>query len=343
MKIKIAKRTGEIRQDPVSNCYTIFSEERSLRPFYYEFQNTAMESSMCPFCVGNECLTPPDILTVQDDSGTGWKIRVVPNKYPAVRASGNIIYSRGDLEYSVSSEGEHEVLIETPRHELSLTGLSETEISEVLEVYSCRLVSLSENTNSAYCSVFKNTGPIAGTSVVHTHTQILSLPVIPPVIANELFNCSIYYEKNERCLLCDILENEMENGYRVIAVNDSFAAFCPYASRFPYEVWIVPMKHSSHFERSHTGDYKDLAAVLKKVLLNLEKRIEDCSYNYFIHTMPFRSQASDSYHWHIEIVPRTSFFGGFEIETGMHINHVFPETAANELKSISLIRDKRRR
>ncbi|MCP4728111.1 MAG: galactose-1-phosphate uridylyltransferase [bacterium] len=330
---------GEIRQDPVSNNYIILSEERAQRPFYYEFQNKLIENNVCPFCSGNEEMTPPAVLTVDDENNSGWKIRVVPNKYPALEISGSLDFDNAGLEYGLSGEGVHEVVIETPRHESSLTGLTEAEAADVIKVYSRRLRDLSKNKNSACGMIFKNTGPVAGTSVVHTHTQILALPVIPPAIADEIYNSQVYYVKHGNCIFCDILENEMESCSRIIEQNDSFAAFCPYASRFPYEIWIAPLKHNSHFEAMQDNEYNELSAILHKTLYRLEMQFIDCSYNYYIHTMPFRSRNSSSYHWHIEIIPRTSFIGGFELGTGMYINQVFPETAAEVLKEV--VKDQR--
>ncbi|MFC1564055.1 galactose-1-phosphate uridylyltransferase [candidate division KSB1 bacterium] len=323
----------EVRLNPVNNCYVIFSEDRAYRPSYYKFQNQILKNSVCPFCAGNEDMTPPAVLTIDRDDGSGWSVRVVPNKYPALDPNGQINYNNEGMKYSLSGTGGHEVVIETSRHETSITGLDIEEIEQVINAYTVRYTLLAEDRNQVYGMIFKNSGPFAGTSVEHTHTQLLALPVMPGEAAREIFNASIHFEKTGNCIFCEMISIELKDDSRIVAGNENFIAFCPYASRFPFEVWIIPMDHNSHFEMMRETKRSDLAEILKTTLSRLEMEIKDCSYNYYIHTMPFRTEKSGSYHWHIEITPRTAFVGGFELGTDMYINHIYPENAADKLRN----------
>ena len=312
----------ELRKDYVLDRWVIISTGRAARP--KEFKKTdAVEKSdgSCFFCPGNEAKTPPEIYRVEKDGS--WVVRVFPNKFPAVVPYKKIISNRPFLK-AVSAFGKHEVIIETPAHNKQLWDLSTDEIAVVLDVYKKRVAALSKVKGISYVSVFKNHGPLAGTSLIHSHTQVVAYGKIPNLVAAEC-KASI---KKKKCLYCEIIDEEMQSDRRVYE-NKSFAAFCPYASRFNYEVWIFPKKHVTNITKLDSAELNLLADVLRKILLGMKKI--NCSYNFFLHISPKK----ENLHFHIEVCPRISTWAGFEISTDDIINSVSPEDAARFYRSQS--------
>lgn len=309
----------ELRQDPTSGRWVIIAEGRSGRP--QEFSAPASNPvSRCPFCAGNEALTPDEISaypTGQPDAA--WQVRVVPNMYPAV-------------QWDTSVAGSHEVIVESPRHITSLTDLSEEHARLVFAVYQKRLRALGQDERLRYGLVFKNSGGNGGASLEHLHSQLLATEFVPPEIQLEAAKAGEYRVLNQRCLICDLLADELQ-GNRVVADDEHFVAFCPYASRFPYEMWVVPKTHEESFEKTNSDRVNALGALMLSLLKKLEACLGSCAYNYWIHTAPFRLSPHDDFHWHIEIAPRVSKLAGFELGGGCFINPVDPDRAADCLRN----------
>jgi UDPglucose--hexose-1-phosphate uridylyltransferase len=329
----------ELRKDPIVGRWVIIAHERAKRPhdFKGEMQNQ-VEGGLCPFCEGQEDKTPPEIIAYRErgtrPNGPGWRIRVVPNKFPALKVEGNL-NKRGDGIYDkMAGVGAHEVIIESPRHEITMAALSDDNIREVLWVYRDRLVDLKKDSRLVHGMLFKNVGAAGGASLEHTHSQLIVTPIIPISVWEEMTGALEFFNYRGRCIYCDMVLQEQTNEKRIVLDTPHFTAFCPYASRFPFETWILPKAHSSHFENIPKPGVDDLGSVLRQILNKLEQALDSPAYNYIIHTAPFDHQELPHYHWHIEIIPRLTKVAGFEWGSGFYINPVPPEDAAAFLREV---------
>jgi UDPglucose--hexose-1-phosphate uridylyltransferase len=264
-------------------------------------------------------------------------VRVVPNKYPAVRHDANGPVRNELFGTRVSANGVHEVIIECPQHAASLTDLNDDQVRLTWTAYRDRLSEHALDSRWKYGQVFKNVGSAAGASIEHTHSQLIVLPHVPSDIATELASCQKYHQAHGRGLLGDILTQELAAGERIVAESDRFVAFCPFASRFPYETWILPRRPAPRFQRSSVGspsddDLGELGKFVQKLLTRMESVLNRPAYNFFLHTAPFDSAPYDYYHWHVEVFPRVTKAAGFEWSTGYFINPVSPEEAAATLR-----------
>jgi UDPglucose--hexose-1-phosphate uridylyltransferase len=333
----------ELRKDPVLGRWVIVSSERAKRPSDFG-EACSVEANkgpmFCPFCEGNESKTPPEILAYRDEgsqpNGPGWKLRVVPNKYPALQIEGSLGKKGVGIYDRMNGIGAHEVVIETPHHCASITGLTDAGTGDVFRACRDRLADLRGDTRMVCGMVFKNVGEAAGASVEHTHTQIIVTPVVPRTVQQEMDGCKRFFDYRGRCLICDIVEQEESEGTRVVAANEQFVAFNPYASRFPFETWVVPRTHESHFERLGDGEADDLGRIIRATLAKIERALCNPPYNYMVHTAPLPSPALEHYHWHVEIIPRLTKVAGFEWGTGFYINPVPPESAAEYLREVEV-------
>lgn len=321
----------EIRKDPVFGRWVIIASERSLRPNEFRHGSGA-DGHVCPFCPGNEDLTPPAIYSLPAPGG-GWRLRVVRNKYPALVSDGSTDNRREGIYDSMDGMGFHEVVIETPEHGRLLEEMPEEAIADVLRTFVLRVRDIKKDPRIKYVMVFKNHGRNAGASLLHPHSQIIAMPMAPLRVAQEIEGAADYHLERGTCVFCDIAKEESSFGRRVVAENRDFIAVTPYASRFSFETWIVPKAHGSHFEDMPDGLTAPLAGVLKEALSKLSRSLDDISYNLIVHTMPVGEPRADHYHWHIEIMPKLSHVAGFEWGTGFYINAVAPEEAAEMLNS----------
>ncbi len=328
----------ELRKDPI-NGWVIIATERAKRP--HDFQGETQPQTMpgiCPFCEGQEDKTPPEVLAYRDrgsaPNGPGWRLRVVPNRFPALRIEGGLQKRGVGIYDMMAGVGAHEVIVESPKHHISMTDLPEENIREVLWAYRDRLVDLKKDSRFVHGMIFKNVGASAGASLEHTHSQLIVTPTIPITVWEEMTGSLDFYNYRGRCIYCDMIEQELFTKERVVLDTDYFTAFCPFASRFPFETWILPKSHSSHFENIPKPSVDDLGSVLKDMLTRLETALDHPPYNYIIHTAPFDHQEMAHYHWHIEIIPRLTKVAGFEWGSGVYINPVPPEDAAKFLRDV---------
>jgi UDPglucose--hexose-1-phosphate uridylyltransferase len=331
----------ELRKDPILGRWVIIAHERAKRPHDFKAElPTPGPSAACPFCQGQEDKTPPEILAYRDfgsrPDGPGWRIRVVPNRFPALKIEGSL-NKRGDGIYDVMEGiGAHEVIIETPLHHTSMAQLGPENIREVLWAYRDRLVDLKRDSRLVHGMLFKNVGVAAGASLEHTHSQLIVTPIVPITVWEEMTGSLEFYNYRGRCIYCDMVRQELSVERRLVYDSTHFTAFCPFASRFPFETWIVPRVHSSHFENITKPSLEDLAQVLHQVLNKLELALDSPAYNYIIHTAPFDHAELPHYHWHIEVIPRLTRVAGFEWGSGFYINPVPPESAAAFLREIPI-------
>jgi len=326
----------EFRRDPIIGRWVIIAEERGKRPSDFTEEEYTVQRGFCPFCEGNEGWTPPEILAVRDQpcatNQPGWQLRVVPNKYPALNTYGQIDRHDDDLFQHMSGIGAHEVIIETPDHNTSLADLSTEHFFQVIKAYQARLQALANDKRLELAIVFKNHGRPAGASLEHSHSQLIALPIIPKRVAEELQGAQTYFANKDRCIYCDIIKSELAAEIRVIDQSDEFVVIAPYASRFPFEMWLLPRTHSSHFEHIPEHILRALARFFQKQLTRLNQALSSPPYNFLLHTSPFADRSTAYYHWHIEIIPKLSRVAGFEWGTGFYINPTSPEQATLFLK-----------
>ena len=331
---------SELRKDPLSSRWVIIAAERAKRPNDFDTDSIGEPPAFDPFAPGNEDKTPPEIASYRK-SGTlankaGWRVRVVPNKFPALQIEGGL-NKRGEGIYDrMQGVGAHEVIIDTPECAPSFTGMSDEHVQEVLWMYRDRLVDLSRDKRLKYGMLFKNVGRAAGATLYHSHSQLIVMPIVPDLVEEKLAACKKFFDYRGRCLLCDIALQELEQKNRLVIDSGQFIAFQPYAARTPFETCIVPKNHASHFESINQSLCEELAYILKRAMLKIEKGLKNVAYNYMIFTAPFDAGELAHFHWHIEIVPRLTRVAGFEWGTGFYINPVPPEDAAEFLRGVKI-------
>lgn len=341
---------SELRRDPTSGRWVIIAPGRARRPRAFLSPESAAsressETGSCPFCPGNESQTPPETAAYRG-AGTapdspGWRVRVVPNKFPALvggEKEATWPRRRGLFE-SMEGIGAHEVIIDTPVHHHDLSDLPTAALAEVLRMIGDRIRAIEAEGRTAYVQVFKNKGQGAGASIVHPHTQIVATPLIPGQVLDEIQAAEKAFERDRRCLFCRLIEEETAAGERLVRRSDRFAAIAPFASRFPYEVHILPLRHAPDFSSLDGGEGIDLADMLKTILGRMKEAFSDPPYNLILHqgARPEVAAAGGillpgSFHWHWELFPVLTRAAGFEWGTGLFINPVPPEDAARFLR-----------
>lgn len=330
----------ELRKDAVSGRWVIISTERSKRPsaFVNKPSEKINPDTKCPFCAGNEAMTPPEVLSYRGEGSQkdkeGWWIRVVPNKFPALRIEEDAGRAGDGMYDKMNGVGAHEVIIETPKHDLFMADMNYDQISEVIWAYRDRIIELRKDDRFRYILIFKNHGREAGASLDHPHSQLIALPIIPKRVQEELAGSLKYWEYKERCVYCDIVHQEQKDGKRIVYENDHFISTMPFASRFPYESWILPKVHDPFFHDITKTEVLNLAKCLKDMMWRIKEVLGDPPLNFVLHTTPFGYDQCQSYHWHIEIMPKLTQVAGFEWGTGFYINPTTPEDAAEELKKV---------
>lgn len=314
----------------MTDRWIVFAPERGVRPSDFITISREAEAGPCPFCPGEEALTPPAIHTVPG-KGDGWQVRVIPNRFPAVVVEDPLVRSAVGPYDRVSGFGAHEVIVECPAHGPSIWELPDEERSEVLRVYRDRLSDLGNDRRLRWAMVFKNRGAEAGATLIHEHSQLVALPMIPREPLARLEGAAAYYARTERCVHCDVMAFEQKEGVRVVGESRFFLAFCPYASRAPFETWILPKQHASHYAGITERELADLSSLLGRVLRRMDGVLEQPSINWMLHSAPLQEREGPSFHWHLEIVPATQRMGGFEWGAGFFINPTLPEEAARFL------------
>lgn len=329
----------DLRKDPITGRWVIVASDRALRPSDFTRQHVipAPATKLCPFCAGHESRTPPEVLAYRNSGAPnepGWHVRVVPNKFPALRVEGEI-QRRGEGLYDrMSGIGAHEIIVETPDHAASLATLPARHVADVFFAIRDRILDLRRDMRLRYILLFKNHGAAAGATIEHPHSQLIALPVVPKRVQEELDGAHRYFQFRERCVFCDILEQELQDHRRVVLETNHFAVIAPFASRFPFEVWVMPRRHDSHFERLDASGIQDLGHVLSEVLQRMDRALEHAPYNAILHTAPVQEGPMTHFHWHIEIMPKLTKVAGFEWGSGFYLNPTPPEDAAKFLREL---------
>lgn len=325
---------NELRKDPIVGRWVIISTERAKRPHEFPPEPPARRQGICPLCPGSERMTPPEIFAIRPPGGSGWTLRVVPNKFPALRIEGDLGKAGNGVYDRMNGIGAHEVVIESERHDVDLFDLPEERFGDVLMAYRERVQDLKKDRRFKSVIVFKNHGAAAGASLSHSHSQIIALPVVPKRVMEEMTGCREYFRFRDRCLLCDILAQEMDQKVRVVEETSEFLAFAPYAPRFPFETWIVPKRHQCAYEMIEQDQIRALAPIFRRTLRRLNLALENPPFNYIIHSAAFQEWAAEYFHWHIEIMPKLTKVAGFEWGSGFYINPTPPEESAKYLREL---------
>jgi UDPglucose--hexose-1-phosphate uridylyltransferase len=338
---------SELRKDLVSGRWVIIATERSKRPDDFRpaggTARAAEPVGFCPFCEGNETKTPPEVFALRA-AGTapdspGWKVRVVPNKFPALSRGTPPSKPTGDLFQSMAGIGVHEVVIENPDHGIELSDLPVPHIRDVFRVFQMRIKAIEQELHYQYVQLFKNKGKEAGASLSHPHSQIVATPIVPKRIKEKIYGADRLFRNFKECVFCRILREEAAAGARQILLNRHFSVVAPYASRFPFEMAVYPLRHSAFFTDVDDDELLVLAETMKYALMRLKETIGDPPYNMVLHQAPNPSlslegwpEIGKNFHWHLEIFPILTKVAGFEWGTGFYINPVPPETAAQFLR-----------
>ncbi|GAW91592.1 galactose-1-phosphate uridylyltransferase [Calderihabitans maritimus] len=328
----------ELRKDPVTGTWVVIATERAKRPSDFvksgEKETDTKKGGFCPFCPGNEKSTPPEVFAFREEGTNpdeeGWSVRVVPNKFAALEPGVAPERHEDSLHETMNGVGAHEVIIETPEHEAAFPELSLEQMVRVVEAWKERYQALSTDKKIRYTQIFRNHGPEAGASLEHPHSQLIATPVVPKTILEELEGVHKYDTNFGKCIYCELLNRELLEETRIVYASAHFVAFCPYASRFPFEIWIIPRQHQEEFGEISSAQIEGLAGILKEITGRLRNTLQDPPYNLVLHTAPYGSDKM--YHWHIEILPRLTKVAGFEWGTGFYINPTTPESSAENLR-----------
>ena len=337
----------ELRKDPLIGRWVIIATERAKRPVdFVASHDEPLPPNECPFCEGRESETPKEILAVRPNGGAsnqpGWNVRVIPSIKPVLRIEGQL-NRRGKGMYDLMDGiGAHEIIVESPQHIHNAADIAAEQIHASFHAAMNRIADLERDPRFRYVLWFKNYGSVAGAGrIQHTRSQLIATPVTPLRVKEELVGTRRYFEDKERCLACDLLFQELETKTRVVIDSTHITVLCPFASRFPFELWILPKRHSCDFARMQPEELVDLATVFKQVLSRLKAVLDDPPYNALLHTAPFRHQRGkvghwktieEDYHWHIELIPRLTRVAGFEWGSGFYINPTPPEESAKYLR-----------
>jgi len=334
----------ELRKDPITQEWVIIATERARRPS--DFMHLAINeqekpeySPTCPFCPGKELLTPPEVQAFRQGSESNtpdWWVRVVPNKFPALAIEGDL-HKHGVGMYDVmNGVGAHEVIIETPKHNLEPATMNLNQLAEVLWIYRERYLDLRKDSRFKYILLFRNHGKVAGASLEHPHSQLIATPMIPIDVVNELQGAERYYQYRDRCIWCDMIKDELDSSVRVVNQTEHFIAIEPFASKYPFETWLLPQQHQASFSAMSRDRMVEFAQLMQDTLGRIARCLNSPPYNYAIHTAPCDREDSEVFHWHMVIMPRLTIAAGFEMGTGIYINVTSPEDAARYLREVSM-------
>jgi len=333
---KNKNKISQLRQDLVTGDWVVIATGRAKKP--EDFASAAREiekkeeEKECFFCFPEKTQQEKDVLMYQNGEGD-WSLRVFPNKYPAFARSRIPKHFEEGPYFGMDGTGYHEVIV-TRSHEKSLALLDNLQVLEVLDAYQERYIDLMNKKSVNFIEIFHNHGLKAGATIKHPHSQLMAIPVVSPYIKGELDGAENYYRSTKECVYCMMNEWECETQKRVIFENKECVAYCPFASRAAFEIWVVPKKHKPYFERITAAEKVAVSEALKISLNKIYQALNNPAYNFYIHTSPCDGKDYPHYHWHIEILPRTSTWAGFELSTGIEVSTIQPEIAAEYLRNI---------
>ncbi|NQT06467.1 MAG: galactose-1-phosphate uridylyltransferase [Candidatus Omnitrophica bacterium] len=337
----------ELRRDPVIGRWVIIATERAKRPSDFKIEADEPSLKPCPYCEGNESQTPPEVMALRKPgtkpNGPGWDVRIVPSISGFLKPKGDLDRHGKGLYDLMNGIGTHEMVIMTPKHTGNIHDIDEAQIGKVIEAVIKRISQLRQDERLKYVLMFANHGKIAGGgNTGHLHIQLIATPVTPKRVKEELTGSKRYFDYRDRCVICDMIKQELKEDKRVICKEGGLIAITPFCSRFPFETWIMPLKHSCDFDKTPGLNIKDFGRIYKGLFSKMNKVLGNFPFNVILHTAPFRRSHKKNYwetieqdfHWHIEIMPRLTQVAGFEWGSGFYINPMPPEDACKALKEV---------
>jgi len=326
---------AELRREPIARRWVVITTDHPMRPSdylpYKPPYRTPEPEGQCPFCPGNEGLTPKEVLSLKAD-GKGWSVRVIPNKFPFFHIEGEFDRRPEGMYDVMDAIGAHEIVVETPEHHQNLATMESNQIEKILTAYQERLIDLEKDRRFEQFLILKN---YPGVFNRHSHSHIMAMPVIPRRIDEEIWGALDYYKRKERCIFCDIIKEEISAKKRVVLETVHFLVFCPFASRYPFETWIIPKAHAPDFHRLTAEEAGDFSVAIQTLFIRFYKLLSDPPYSIAFHTSPVQSRFHRTeYHWHFEARLRIGLREGFEWGTGFFVNPTPPEDAAAYLREV---------
>jgi UDPglucose--hexose-1-phosphate uridylyltransferase len=327
----------ELRYNVITRDWVIIATERAKRPdqFKRKEQRKALPvfDPQCPFCPGNEKMTPPATYVVPVNGG--WRVRVTPNKFAAVSHEGERKRTVQGIKRTITGVGVHEVIVETREHNRTTALLDDSDVETLIDAYLDRFKAASNDPRVEQVTIFKNHGEAAGTSLEHPHSQLIGTPVITTQLRDRLFSALDHFDEYGECIFCRVLDQELKEQIRLILETEYFVAFIPFAVLTPFSLLIMPRRHMACFNEMNEAEAADLAKILRRVLLKLYHGLADPDYNYVIRTAPTENMGVKYYHWYVSIIPRLTKMAGFEMGSGMFVNVSLPEENASFLRGVS--------
>ena len=333
---------SELRQNRITGEWVIIASERASRPedFHTEAEKPPIPEykPSCPFCPGNEDMTPPEVLADREDTSAnapGWQVRVIPNKYPALDPNIDADwFHEGNFFNGVRGFGVHDVIIDHPRHDLSVSSMSPLDVERLFFIYRERYRQLEKNEHILLINIFRNYGHKAGASLEHPHSQVIATPIIPTRIQLRLNMAKEYYQIHGRCITCDMIDRTLKVRERVVLETERYVVFHPFASQSPFETWVVPKRHCASFGEITNNECRELAQVMRDMLYRIHGSLGDPDYNYLIQASPTNTRYRERYHWYAQILPRVVQSVGFELSSGIYICTARPEQTADFLRQV---------
>ena len=329
--------TTEIRRDPITGRSVVIDRAPFKRRDDFDLELVRLEDApaACPFCEGREADAGAEVLAWREGgpaNAPGWSVRVVPNRHPLLRIEGSIDNRSQGLFAARDGLGAHEVIVETPLHDQPLHTLDVDHLWRVLWAWRTRVQYLKRDSRFVSIVIFKNHGRAAGARLDHSHSQLAAYPIVPPALAEKVQSAQRHLETTGHCIFCDLIAEELTDRRRIICEDDAILAIAPFASRVPFETWLLPRQHELRFEDAADSTLRVLAATIHSVLSRIDWALERPAYNLVLHSAPISAGADPAFHWHLEILPRVTRYSGLELGSGMYRNPVAPEEAARVMR-----------
>jgi len=327
---------SELRYSLVSGDWVVVATERAKRPKDFikakEKKELPAYKDSCPFCPGNEKLTPGETFRLGDEKS--WKVRSVFNLYGALSPNTEHGRKLDGINLSMGGFGNAEVLIEHPLHNTIIPLMKDEEVENIIQMYKQRYIAMTRVEGIEAIIIFKNHGPMAGTSLEHPHSQMIATPIVPPQVRGRVEKAVHYFDMTGTCVFCKTLEEELKAKKRLVLETDKFVSFLPFAGASPFTIWIFPRRHMAYFAHINDEEIKDLAINLKNTLQRLYYGLDNPDFNYTIRSIPVKERGTEYFHWYISIIPRMTQPAGFELGSGMFINTALPEESAEFLRQV---------
>ncbi|PJE57898.1 MAG: galactose-1-phosphate uridylyltransferase [Candidatus Portnoybacteria bacterium CG10_big_fil_rev_8_21_14_0_10_36_7] len=330
-KGQVEKHYSQLRLDPVSNDWVVIAVGRAMRPEDFsknKREKIDVSEADCVFC--NIATQSAPVLEYKNEKDE-WQLVVIPNKYPAFSVGNELRKEQQGPYETMNAIGHHEVII-IRDHKKTIAEMSTSEVKLIIDAYQSRYLSLKDKKFVNYISIFNNYGKEAGASIVHPHSQLMAIPIIDPDLNRSLEGSKKYMDKHGQCVHCAMIEWDITDKKRIVFENKEFVVLCPFASRSSFEVRIYPKVHSAYFEKIDDQNKQSLAEALREAIQRIFEVLGDPAYNFFLHTAPCDGGVHDHYHWHLEIMPKTGTWAGFELGTGIEISTLEPDKAAEFLR-----------